>query len=381
MSQTCPKLSDSGVCKVQDCPYAHNVVVCDECHLPFLSQEACDRHNATATHSHNAGNSILKCTLCSVFCTSHSVYKSHISGRKHQKSRVAHGLLGDMEPEPEKMIVPPNCKACAICRIVVPCHHWDAHIKGRRHILLQRHLSLSDAMDGTEDNRYGVEVEGDSVDFGIINSAEGGATNSSKSLRLTNNGTVTVVFIEARTSSQGQNSAFCTKAGTTRQELNHSDQASVIIEFACDEQRGRFQGRLELVFEVPSQKRRFVITRPILATVGDKADHEVLMAAMPFIQHKRGREEDITDIIECIPSPTAEDIAWANKIGIYDPPKSLISAAFSDNGKPSQIANAIRLKFMRGSFDTPTYARHFQVMLWIEEEKAKYALRLGQTLL
>ncbi|THH04899.1 hypothetical protein EW145_g5187 [Phellinidium pouzarii] len=287
--------------------------------MPFPSQEACDGHKSSNAHSQNARSVGLRCTLCSVFCSSRNIYESHIRGRKHKNARKTYGLQNEAERMPEEIAIPPNCKSCDVCRTFVPKAIWNGHIKGRRHTLLQRYFSMSEALDETENKKDGIEITEDNIDFGILDLASGTAVNSSKVLKMKNTNSLTIVLLEARLSSQRQDNVFRLRNGPIRCQLNYTSGTSVTIDFVSHAERGRFQDRLELRFEIPSQRRRFTITRPVFAIVGDKLDYQTLKASTP----------------------------------------------------PRQAANILRSRFAAGTFDASTYKRHFQVMLWIEQEHAR----------
>lgn len=147
--------------------------------------------------------------------------------------------------------------------------------------------------------------------------------------------------------------------------------SSVVI-FTSSDQRGRFEDRVELIFEDPILKQRFAITRPVRATVGVKEDYEALRATAPYVRPKRQPEEPMKEIISGIPPPALAAIKWKVKLPLYPGPRDLLDVAYGI-GSPKELSIRVRNAFLPERFDSDTYARTFHVLLWVEEERARYA--------
>ncbi|THH07554.1 hypothetical protein EW145_g3302 [Phellinidium pouzarii] len=74
--------------------------------------------------------------------------------------------------------------------------------------------------------------------------------------------------------------------------------------------------------------------------------------------------------VEASPSPTLGVIPRL-KLGSFEPPEGFIDIAFKKGSSPLKIANKIRSRFAPGVFRASTYKTHYQVMLWIEEERER----------
>ncbi|KAH8113520.1 P-loop containing nucleoside triphosphate hydrolase protein [Phellopilus nigrolimitatus] len=377
MSQVCPNLLQPGICALRDClAYTHDVYYCTECRFVFTTASELSTHRTSLSHPDGSEGCTLDCPLCHIICLSREHYVTHTRSRRHQNALKSSGLSNGIGPV--EMDVPPGHRACRICQTIVPEKTWTGHIRGQRHTRLERTHSLENALDDTETDKHGVTVEGDNIDFGVSAFVPGRAINSSESLKFKNTGAVAVVFVEARLSSRQPNQphgVFHLK-NEPRRQLNRTSGTSVTVRLVTDEESGRFEDRLELRFSIPSQKRHFTITRPIFARVGAEADYEALRAARPYERPKRRTAFVYKQSrgIEGIRPAALAEISWANKLGLYDVPKGLSAILSKENTKPSHIINMARTSFMPGAFAADTYVKHFQTMLWIEEEQARREL-------
>lgn len=142
--------------------------------------------------------------------------------------------------------------------------------------------------------------------------------------------------------------------------------------FSPKKLRGRFEDRIELVFEDPNRRQRFVITRPIHVTVGTKEDYEALKAKVPYVRHKQQIQEPVNNFIPGIPPPALGAIKWVVKLGVYAVPKDLVEVAYGI-GRLSDTVSRVQSSILPATFDNGTYANRFHTLLWLEEEQARFA--------
>lgn len=50
---------------------------------------------------------------------------------------------------------------------------------------------------------------------------------------------------------------------------------------------GRFEARVEVLFEDTASKERFVIVRPVLVVIGNVAEHRALQPVRPYVAPRR----------------------------------------------------------------------------------------------
>jgi helicase MOV-10 len=136
--------------------------------------------------------------------------------------------------------------------------------------------------------------------------------------------------------------------------------------------RGRYEDRIEFLFEDISLNQTFTISRPVRAVVGVSAELDLLRPTAPYEPPKpRAREPD-GPMVDGIKPPALAAIKWVIKL-----PEAMIP----EYVRPA-IESGIRLEKIRRvertllprNLNNETYARHWRVLLWIEEFQMKYAL-------
>lgn len=131
---------------------------------------------------------------------------------------------------------------------------------------------------------------------------------------------------------------------------------------------GRYQDRLELLFEDTQSKKKFIITRALKAIVGDKSEHEELRAKIPYVPRSISKRSPVREVVEGIKPPAASVIPYVKKLPKADIPASLEKIL---SGKESVAKMIARIKdvFKPHIFNRQTYGQHFKRLLWIEERR------------
>ncbi|KAH6909449.1 hypothetical protein BKA70DRAFT_1474333 [Coprinopsis sp. MPI-PUGE-AT-0042] len=111
---------------------------------------------------------------------------------------------------------------------------------------------------------------------------------------------------------------------------------------------GRYNGKIELLFEDTKSKAKFVIHRRADAVIGNKHDHETLKPRAPYMSLVRAGREPGTHVL---PFPS-----HLRHIGSRQTPAS----------EAPQIQ-----KFRPGKFKINTYTAHFKSLLWYEKQKTE----------
>ena len=137
-----------------------------------------------------------------------------------------------------------------------------------------------------------------------------------------------------------------------------------------DINNGRYEDRLEIVFEDERLRQRFIIVRPLRVIVGNRRDHELLKPKAPFVPRKRTTREPETEVIEGVLPPSLKAIPYVVKLCFADIPKDL-SVSLS-TGSLAEVTARVRRVFLPQSWDSNTYARHFKNLLWVEEYRMEY---------
>jgi len=131
---------------------------------------------------------------------------------------------------------------------------------------------------------------------------------------------------------------------------------------------GRYEDRLELLFEDTQLKKQFIISRTLKAIVGNKTDHEALKPKSPYIPRPRTTRQPEKKIVEGVAPPALDAIPYVGRLPRAEIPKPLLSVLSGSETVAQQIAH-IRRVFIPQILNSDTYGRHFKHLLWIEEFK------------
>jgi helicase MOV-10 len=129
--------------------------------------------------------------------------------------------------------------------------------------------------------------------------------------------------------------------------------------------RGRFQDRLEFIFEDHSLDQRFVIIRSIRGIAGERSDHELLQPTAPYVPRKWMPRAQEINIIPGIRPPALNAIPWVISLPDAFVPKNLSDAVSS--GEVKDILERLKRSFLPVVFSSDTYGRHWKYLLWLEE--------------
>jgi helicase MOV-10 len=130
---------------------------------------------------------------------------------------------------------------------------------------------------------------------------------------------------------------------------------------------GRYEDRVEIIFEDAKLGQRFVIVRPLRAIVGSQADHDLLRPKAPFVPRKRTAREPEKEILPGVLPPALNAIPYVVKLSLADIPKNLSETL--STGSSSDVIGRVRRIFLPRAWDHTTYGRHFKNLIWIEEHR------------
>ena len=154
--------------------------------------------------------------------------------------------------------------------------------------------------------------------------------------------------------------------GNTR-TINRGQTLHIVVSFR-QEQRGRYQGRLEITVQNASQ-RSFLIIRELRAIVGNAADHDLLKAVAPYVHRRPSRWRHDTPVVAGMRPPALDAVRWVKK-----PEQSYIPSNLSDIlklGSTRKAIAAIRGGFLPPTLSSETHDRFFRALLWIEEYRLR----------
>jgi helicase MOV-10 len=153
------------------------------------------------------------------------------------------------------------------------------------------------------------------------------------------------------------------------QILRSSQQLTITTVFTSPF-RGRFQDRIELVFEDQSLNQRFVIIRLVKAISGDRADHELLQPRAPYVPRQRTLRDPEIEVIPGIKAPSLGVIPWVIPLPEAPIPHGISNAVAT--GTTKEIVSRLEKSFLPNVLTSETYGRHFKTLLWVEEYRTEY---------
>jgi helicase MOV-10 len=133
---------------------------------------------------------------------------------------------------------------------------------------------------------------------------------------------------------------------------------------------GRYEDRLELVFEDVQLRKQFLISRSLRAVIGSKADHELLKPKAPYVPRTRMTRQPETKVIDGVLPPALTAIPWKVPLPHAKIPRQVSSVL--SRGALVNIVRNVQQVFLPKVFESATYARHFQNLLWFEEHRMEY---------
>jgi helicase MOV-10 len=135
--------------------------------------------------------------------------------------------------------------------------------------------------------------------------------------------------------------------------------------FYTHDHLGRFEDRIELVFEDDELNERFVIARMIRVVVGNRKELEALAPISPYVRPRRKRHEGVEDFIEGVKVPFVSDIQWAVKLPQYKVPAAVRDALAV--GDLDHQLSKIKQMILPREVTSETYRKHWSSLLHIEE--------------
>jgi len=133
--------------------------------------------------------------------------------------------------------------------------------------------------------------------------------------------------------------------------------------------RGRYQDRVEFIFDNVSLGQTFTIGRPVQAVVGVAAELEILRPTAPYEPPKPRVREPEGQVIEGERPSALAKINWVVTLpeaGVPD----YIPSALERGVRTEQIQRVQRILLPR-VLNEETYGKHWKTLLWVEEFQMK----------
>ncbi|KAF6757649.1 RNA helicase [Ephemerocybe angulata] len=360
----CRNILASGTCPIPHCRFDHTVLSCEPCGFIAYDPGHFDWHMTTKSHfaTVSGRNRSVHCSLCDANMAAKD-WDPHVRGRRHRSTATIAGVSPSIEPE--EGVAPGTDEYCPICKFFVKPWLWARHTQGPTHLRKEKFLQYRSVLDEAERDKNGICIEGDG-EFGIVPPAE--AENGLeadiflKSTEPLGNSVLVAAKLASRQGGRPHNSGFSIVAATYGQRIYLGRHVLVVVAF---EQKyiGRYEDRLELVFEDRQLQKQFYITRPLRAIVGDKADHEALKPVAPYVPRQQTNRIPETTVIEGVAPPSYS-------LPLASIPPNLLAILRNTTSTAKQLEEIKKL-FVPTDFNSDTYARFFKNLLWIEEHRSE----------
>ncbi|SJL11598.1 uncharacterized protein ARMOST_15004 [Armillaria ostoyae] len=331
-----------------------------------VSPGGCRRPSGTCPLRHD----IAKCS-CGLILDACN-YEAHVHGQRHQQI-----LAGTQRPVSKRGKAGPVLKKCPHCRPTKEFREDELEAHVTTHTVQER---LVAALEDAQRNKNGIEVSNlEGLDFGIADEDEQQPVVVEMLVQRTSgddSGTPITLSKFRMLSSQRQDehgAKFSVAISPTSKFIHRARPHKILVTFHPS-YAGRFEDTLELVFIDIVKRRRFVIQRKISATVGSRVDHEHLAPTAPYTPRKRRNIKLDGPIKRSLRPSTWTPTKWIFKLPQFDVPQNLVQAVYSEKGYLKRSAKQDVKRFMPSSFNITTYARHFQTIIYLDEEGKKRAL-------
>ncbi|KAH6905317.1 RNA helicase [Coprinopsis sp. MPI-PUGE-AT-0042] len=369
-STNCPAVVALGRCSSTNCPYNHAILACEPC--SYIALDADDfafhvqskKHHSTVT----GVNEQFQCPLCVVNMHA-GIWEQHINGRKHRQQAIMQGVSPTVDPL--QATSTPKFTFCEVCKIPIEPRNWERHIQSQRHRGKETFMQYRAVLDESEKDKNGLVVEGG----GDLGYRDPTSTTGTLSFQISIKSTVPFgksVLREAKLFSQhGAQpvaSGFSVTSATFNIALTSLRPGHVKLTFR-NNFIGRYEDRLELVFEDTQLKKRFMISRPLQIVVGNQAEHEALRPKIPYTPRPRTAREPIKKTVKGVRPRAADAIRYVTDLPHAYIPARLLAVLNGSESIKKQVAH-IRRVHLPAEVSSSTYARHIKTLLWVEEHKA-----------
>lgn len=387
MASNCPNVLAHGACDDRSCAFSHTVITCDVCALVFKSSDNYKQHLTNNKHlSRASGRSVVShCSVCNTNITGgQQQWKQHIKGRKHRDKATV--LNVSPEVQPQIAVSTGKNIFCELCQSMVLKSSWNNHIKSDKHLSREAFTRYKSAVEEAEADKHDVTVEGKfNFDFIPPEVARSGVRAvisvrttqpftkcnllefrlaSSQGARVISSGYV-FIFRRLFLITHGSSFNVAHQSGSTA--LTTSRPLNLLVIFK-QPYIGRYEDRLELVFQDTQLKKRFIITRTLNVIVGDKILHEQLKPKIPYKPRTRAAVKEIGQVVEGVKPNALKTIPYVAVL-----PQAKIPAPLQDLLRGSEsvgrVTKQIKKIFLPEVLTSTTYGRFFKHLLWIEELK------------
>lgn len=130
---------------------------------------------------------------------------------------------------------------------------------------------------------------------------------------------------------------------------------------------GLFDDRLILVFENTQDRSRWIITRQVNVTIGNRALHEALEPnPTPYVRPDPLASEPVEDIVRGEGAPALRTISYIKPLPPARIPAGLARLLAGGEQEGAGLFEKVKARVPE-QLNTETYANVFKTLLWVEE--------------
>ncbi|KII91294.1 hypothetical protein PLICRDRAFT_105552 [Plicaturopsis crispa FD-325 SS-3] len=317
-------------------------------------------------------STFLLCRPCNVQVPG-PFWHAHASDPGHLTNTAQQGISPNFAPEVATSVA--QHTYCSVCNAQVPNVASRSHPTSKRHQQMLRFSSWRASLDEAEKDKHGVMVSGN-LDFGIVEAVRAVQNCTLSAIISGTSPTAQISMVEVKLTSEKNartTSSFSYSCNTAMRMVKMGQPVTVVVRFN-QVNIGRYDDRLEIVFEDLQLKQKFIIVRPLVAIVGSKADHELLRPKAPYVPRARVARADETDVIPGEAPPALRAIPYVGKLPLANIPPNFAVAL--DTGSLKEQIERVRASFLPAVLQSATHGRHFKYLLWAEEHRMKKDLQI-----
>ncbi|KZS97366.1 P-loop containing nucleoside triphosphate hydrolase protein [Sistotremastrum niveocremeum HHB9708] len=389
VAEICKNLSISGTCDVPNCPFNHDIHLCNVCDTICKSDFTWKMHLQGAFHAKRKRQLILRaartgsyspvyCQICNCNLYTHDDLVNHASAKRHRNAAFRAGL--DPGRGNGRVFTPIDLIHCPTCNKDIRAEKWDYHSESVSHRRAEGFKTISAAFENAEEDKNGITITEGKIDFGVVEWIESpiGPDRTRRREILVKNTIPSsfVVLKEVRlSSSHSQSSSSPFKVLRPTPSIRVTTTKALPVTFTLStEHAGRFEERVNFVFHDNQLNQQFIIMRTLVAIVGDQADYEAFKPKAPYVRPTRRTRSGVKDIVPGIAPPALDVIPWVVKLP-QSPIPDYLSQMMS-TGSHHDIERSIKDSILPRVFDSDTYGSYLSTLLHVEEYKMEADLQI-----
>ncbi|KAJ3979873.1 RNA helicase [Lentinula detonsa] len=338
-----------------------------------LEERGCPRGSAC-----NLQHDIIKCSCGLVLRRLN--FHNHVKGKRHvqlsrragSSSRLTFPIVEETQPSPNNSSSSESAFVrCSRCSKRVEQSQIHDHLKA--HDIQER---LDSAFEIAESNKHGFTIDGlGCVDFGIVGEDQKPVVRL-RIIRESEPQPPIIRLSKCRLLSSSRNDKHGDGFSVEligSPYINPGRPRTLLVTFHPSN-AGRYEDRLELVFRNQATKTRFVIHRSLVATVGDKNDHNQLQPSAPYTRRKRVPLRIDGPIRHGLRPPTWTKTKWVTVLPKFDVSRQITDILYKRGAKSKKDILVLIRELLPPEFNLKTYGSRFQSLLFLEEEQMKQDL-------